>query len=199
MQALKEIVALYHSLKTIKAKAVLIGGHAVSARSVARYTKDLDLLFYVTSDREAETIILFLQGLGYRVKEVFENTFAKRLATVRLLSPSTKSPETVLDLIFTVTGIEAEIVNDATEIEIINGHSILVATIPCLIVMKLIASAEKARKQDIPDIMTMLKFATKSEIKRVDQLIKLVAKRGLRINQNISKLWKKLLADFKGN
>ena len=44
-------------LNAVKASWALIGGLAVSARTVPRFTKDLDFAIAVTSDDEAEDVV----------------------------------------------------------------------------------------------------------------------------------------------
>ena len=56
----------------------------MSVRSEPRLTRDADLAVRVPDDRDAETLVLALQGRGWRVVTAIEQDAARRLATVRL-------------------------------------------------------------------------------------------------------------------
>ena len=59
-------------LNALKAQWALIGGLAISVRSVPRFTKDLDFAVAVTDDSEAEDVVHRLGGRGYRPVELLE-------------------------------------------------------------------------------------------------------------------------------
>lgn len=56
--ALRQAVA---DLSALKARWALIGGLAVSARTIPRFTKDLDFAVAVADDGEAESVVHRLQ------------------------------------------------------------------------------------------------------------------------------------------
>lgn len=53
-------------LSALKVRWALIGGLAISVRSVPRFTKDLDFAVAVADDSEAEGVVHRLGGRGYR-------------------------------------------------------------------------------------------------------------------------------------
>jgi len=61
----------------------LIGGLAVSFRTVERFTKDIDLVIAVENDQQAESCVRERAGLGYQVQTLLEQTKHGRIATVR--------------------------------------------------------------------------------------------------------------------
>ena len=65
----------------------VVGGLAVSGRAAPRFTQDADLAVAVQGDREAESLIRWLQGRGYVVLATVEQQAVGRLATVRLVPP----------------------------------------------------------------------------------------------------------------
>ena len=83
----------------------LIGGLAVSARAEPRTTRDVDVIVAVSNDAEAEEVIFSLQGAGYRVSMVLEQTSTARLATVRLLPPDESNRGALVDLLFASSSI----------------------------------------------------------------------------------------------
>lgn len=78
--ALRQAVA---DLNTLKLRWALIGGLAISVRSVPRFTKDLDFAVAVANDPEAEDVVHRLQGRGYRPAEILEQDYMERLSGVR--------------------------------------------------------------------------------------------------------------------
>jgi len=80
-----EVVArVAGDLTALKARFALIGGVALAARAVPRFTADLDFAVAVPSDAEAERLVFDLQQRGYEIFRAFENRSSQRLATVRL-------------------------------------------------------------------------------------------------------------------
>ncbi len=61
----------------------LVGGLAVSVRTEPRFTRDVDLVVTIKGDREAESLVYFLQNRGYSVQATMEQEAVGRLATGR--------------------------------------------------------------------------------------------------------------------
>ena len=70
-------------LDALKVRWALIGGLAISVRSVPRFTRDLDFAVAVADDSEAEDVVHRLRGRGYR-PEILEQDYVERLSGVRL-------------------------------------------------------------------------------------------------------------------
>jgi hypothetical protein len=75
--ALRRAIA---DLNAIKVQWSLIGGLAISVRSVSRFTKDLDFAVAVAGDLEAEDVVHRLRGRGYQPVEVLEQDYVERPA-----------------------------------------------------------------------------------------------------------------------
>jgi hypothetical protein len=71
-------------LDALKVRWALIGGLAISVRSVPRFTKDLDFAIAVANDSEAEDVVHRLRGRGYQPVEILEQNYVERLSGVRL-------------------------------------------------------------------------------------------------------------------
>ena len=158
------------------AKFAIIGGVAVSIRTIERFTKDLDIALAVQSDSEAEAVVLSLSRSGYFVETVIEQDETNRLATVRLSFPG--PPKILVDLLFASSGIELEIVVAAEEAEIFPGMYGLVATIPSLIALKVLSANEKNRLQDILDLQNLINESTQDDIATARELLSLITERG---------------------
>jgi hypothetical protein len=102
----------------------LVGGLAVSARAEPRFTRDVDFAVALKSDREAETLILAIQARGYQIDTILEQESTGRLATVRLVAPGSGEYGVILDLLFASSGIEPEVVERATVIEVFPGFNL---------------------------------------------------------------------------
>jgi hypothetical protein len=66
-------------LDALERRWALVGGLAVSARTEPRFTRDADLVVFVTDDRDAEVLVLALQVAGYRVLAAVEEEATGRL------------------------------------------------------------------------------------------------------------------------
>lgn len=165
-------------LGRLEARWALVGGLAVSMRSEARFTRDLDLAVSVSDDDGAEELIRSLVAAGYRVLAMVEQEPVARLATVRLSPPGSTSDDPLLDLLFASSGIEAEIVADAERLSLVPGLVIPVARTGHLIAVKLLATDPERRPQDGADLRKLRGVADGNEIERARQAIALIASRG---------------------
>ena len=169
-------------LGEIGAKTALIGGLAVGARTVPRTTRDVDFAVSVANDREAETIVQALLRRDFQVQATLEHT-SGRLATARLTSPADR--HVLVDLLFYFCGIEAEIVNQASEI-----GAYPVAERSHLLATKIIAG----RDEDLHDVTLLLAHMKADELRRAKQLLLLAEKRGFNAGRNLRQELKALIA-----
>jgi len=109
-----------------RARWAVIGGLAVSARGLARFTQDADIAVAVENDAEAERLVGAVAVGGFQIQTIIEQTATGRMATVRLSSgPYPTSP--LVDLLFASSGIEPEIVAVADSLEVFPGFTVPVA------------------------------------------------------------------------
>lgn len=180
-QVLRNLVA---DLDDTGCRWALIGGLAVSARARPRFTNDVDLAVAVASDAEAEALI-FALSKRYRVLACLEHEGRGRLSTVRLLPPGQDEEGIIVDLLFASSGIEPELVQSATRLEILDGLEMLVATTGHLLAMKLLAMDDVRRPQDRMDIMALLEQADAAELTRVREAIELIRQRGFHRDRDL--------------
>jgi predicted nucleotidyltransferase len=164
-------------------ECAVVGGIAVSFRSVERTTKDLDLAVAVTDDSEAEFIIANLASSGYRIGLVLESDVGGRLATVRLISEG--EMEIFIDLLFASSGIEREVVDRADPIELFPELTVKVATRPALIALKVLSADIRTRPQDVIDLGNLIKAATHDEISEAYELVQLITARKYNRDKNL--------------
>jgi hypothetical protein len=169
------LIQLSTDLLALRLRWALVGGWAVSLRAEPRTTRDVDVTVAVVSDREAERIAVDLRFRGYRYmpEPVVEQTAVNRLATVRLLSSATEA-EVVVDLLFASSGIEAEVIAAASQLEILPGFFAPVAQIGHLLALKVLAG----RPQDLADIEALRKFADERDLMLARTSCELITRRG---------------------
>jgi len=165
-------------LDTLGHRWALVGGLAVAVRAEPRFTRDVDLAVAVADDKTAEKLIFQLHGLGYRAITSLEHEVTGRLATIRLTPPVEAPRAVILDLLFASSGIESEVVANATAVEVFADVVIPVASTGDLIALKLLARDDRRRPQDYDDLMALLAEAPAAEIERARESVRLVTERG---------------------
>jgi len=174
-------------------KYALVGGLAVSFRTIERATKDVDFALATQNDNDAETLIRAFQVIGFQPTTLLEHKTHKVISAGRLLSE--EFPGIYLDLLFAASGIESEVVNSADLVEILPNLEVKVASLSSLIAMKVLSSTNKHRRQDLLDLDNLIKDASEDEITEAGKLIQLIEDRGYNHNQDLSKLYLKMLSE----
>jgi hypothetical protein len=185
--ALRRAVA---DLNALKAQWALIGGLAISVRSVPRFTKDLDFVVAVAGDSEAEEVVHRLGGRGYRPVELLEQEYVKRMSGVRL---ERGGSDVVVDLLFASSGIEGEVVAGATRLEVLPQLTAPVATTGHLIALKVLAG----RNQDLTDLEALIPGASAADLDVARSAVKLIQARGFNREQDVVADLDKLIADMR--
>jgi len=169
--ALRTVV---RDLRDLEREFALLGGFAVSARVEPRTTKDVDLAVVVDGDDDAEQLAFQLSQRGYSVDTTVEHTRSGRLATIRTTSPS----GAVVDLLFASSGIESEVVEASTALEILDGLTVRVASVAHLIAMKVLARDDRHRPQDRVDLAALFRVATSDDMRVAREALQLISHRG---------------------
>lgn len=177
MNQSRRAVEVVELLASLGHECALVGGLAVSVRGRERFTRDVDFAVAVENDEEAEALTFAMQERRYTLKEVIEQEVLDRLGTVRFRHPDDRVDEPSVDLLFASSGIENEIVEQATLVEWAPGISIPVASLPHLVAMKVLSEQEN-REQDRADLRVLLCVATDSEIDEARRLVRLIEERG---------------------
>lgn len=191
---LEEYVKLVAShLRGLKVEFAVVGGIAVSLRTIERFTKDVDFAISVSSDSEAESIVNALRDAGLRIA-MFLDKDDGGLMTVRLKTGV--DYEIYVDLLFATSGIENEVVANSIETEVFPGFIDRVATIPSLLAMKVLSADWKIRPQDILDIQSLLSEASPKHIAQSRQLLDLITERGYNRDKDLQAELDKYIAQF---
>jgi len=185
-QELRRAVA---DLNALKVRWALVGGLAISVRSVPRFTKDLDFAVAVADDAGAEGVVHRLRGRGYQPLEVLEQDYVERLSGVRL---ERGGSDVVVDLLFASSGIENEVVASATRLQVLPRLSAPVAITGHLIALKTLAG----RNQDLTDLGSLIPSASAEDLAIARQAVRLVQERGFNREQDIVADLDKLIAEL---
>ncbi len=185
----KVLTQLDTDLRALHQRWALVGGLAVSVRAEPRTTRDVDIVIAVADDRQAETVVAALRDRGYAVETLLEQEAIGRLATVRLLAPGEEPGGIIVDLLFSSSGVEPEIVAAAELLEILPGQAIPVATTGHLIAVKVLAG----RTKDFADIDSLLEEASPSDLEQARQLLHLIEDRGCARNQDLQAVFSERL------
>jgi hypothetical protein len=169
----------------------LVGGLAVSIRAEVRFTRDVDLAIATTTDADTERLVHQLRSKRYTVSAIVEQEATHRLATVRLLSSS----GTIVDLLAASCGIEPEIVERATKVQI--GESLISVACPEeLLAMKVLSSSKK-RRHDATDALALLQCNPNLDLAVVRAHLALIEKRGFHRQQDLSAKLAAILEDLR--
>src|ERR1035438_67800 len=182
--ALRRAVA---DLDALKVRWALIGGLAVSVRSVPRFTKDLDFAIAVANDSEAEDVVHQLRGCGYQPVQGREQEYVERLSGVRL---ERSGSDVIVDLLFASSGIENEVITSATRLEVLPQLSAPVATTGHLIALKTLAG----RNQDLTDLGSLIPAASTEDLDVAREAV--IHARGFNREQDVPADLDKLIAEL---
>jgi hypothetical protein len=148
----------------------------------------------LTSDAEAEALILRLRQRDYLVGSVIEQAAVGRLATVRL-SRAGEDQAPVIDLLFASSGIEAEIVADADPIEVLPRLTLGVARTGHLIALKVLSRDDLRRPLDHADLRALLRVASDVELARARDALELIAARNCHRGRSLLAEFEELLSN----
>ena len=151
----------------------VVGGVAVSARTVPRFTQDVDYSVAVGSDAAAQALGLHLFSCGFEQHSVLENTRTGRMATLRL-----RHDAIIVDLLLDASGIEAEIAAGATLVDLPGVGPCPVASISALLATKALARANRDRPEDEADLRRLASAASQSQWADALRLVGLIGQRG---------------------
>lgn len=164
----------------------VVGGLAVSVRAAPRFTQDADLAVAVQGDKDAESLIRWLQSRGYQVLATVEQQAVGRLATVRLVPPGETPEGILLDLLFASSGIEPEITEMAEPLEILPGLTVPVARSSHLMALKVLSRDDVRRPTDLADLRSLLAVASPREIQEAEGALDMIAQRGYHRDRDLA-------------
>lgn len=172
-------------LRGLKVEFALVGGIAVSLRTIERFTKDVDIAISVETSSAAEMVANSFRSAGFLIAYYLEKEDDGSLMTVRLTTGG--EVELFIDLLFATSGIEREVIADATEFEAFPGVVVKLATAPSLIAMKVLSADWKTRPQDVLDLQQLLEVTDSNDLATSRHLLDLITERGYNRNKDLQK------------
>ncbi len=139
-------------------------------------TRDADVAVLVRDDAESEALLHSLAGLGFVAETLIEQVATGRLATARLRHHDAGS--LVTDLLFASSGVESELVQSATRVEVLPGVVLPVATVGYLIALKLLSRDDRQRPNDADDLASLRDVATEADWAEAAHAVELIRQRG---------------------
>ncbi len=144
-----------------------------------------------------EALVRGLMMSGYGVVEMIEQAATGRFATVRLVTPGNDPASVVVDLLFASSGIEPEIVAQATALEIWPGTIGKVARTGHLIALKLLSRDPRKRPQDQVDLIALIAAADADERALAFAATRLIEDRGFSRDRRLVDDLQQLLAELR--
>lgn len=180
----KALFRLAGDFRALEVRWALVGGMAVSALAEPRTTQDVDVVLALPTEAEAERLVLLLRMRGYHdhpKQPLMQKKGTGRLLGVRLLAPLPDEEDTIVDLLFAMSGVEAEIVAAAQVFELMPGLYIPVARAGHILAMKILAG----RLVDQVDAQRLLAVMDESELQRAREALVLISSRGFDEGKNL--------------
>ncbi len=189
---LEHLRTVVNCMKQLDTRWALIGGLAVSVHGTPRTTRDIDLAIVLDTESDQKNLIDQLLKLGFNNKQILMQTEPTQKLGIRLTIPTLTKESAPLDLLYSSSGIEKEVVESAENIEIFPQIFIPIATRAHLLAMKILSENEADRIQDILDIKSLLSEATESDIKTAKEALALIEKRGFSRGKNLDQRFDQL-------
>ena len=171
----------------------MVGAVAVGARTEPRFTRDVDFVVSVASDREAEQVLGFLLRNGYELRELFQHEQTQEIVTARLVHSD--DPDVITDLLFQTSGIESEVVAGSEVVNVSPDQPVNVAQVGHLIAMKIFSRSEE-RPYDQADLIHLMKVATSDDLKLAEEAVKLIEQRKQPEDRNLLEELRELRKGF---
>ena len=178
MSILTQLETVAQDLNQLQVSWALIGALAVSVRTESRSTRDIDVALAVSTTEAQDDLVHRLSVLGYRNEQLLMHVLPVRKLGVRLEIRGDNQFPLALDLLFSSSGIEAEILAAASRVEMFPGLFVPVASRGHLIAMKVLSQNETDRLRDRVDLQQLLYQASAADIAIAEAGLKLIAQRG---------------------
>lgn len=183
-------------LSNLKVPWALVGALAVSVYAEPRTTRDIDVAVAVNAIEEQEALVKRLVALGYRNPQLLMHMLPTHRLGFRVEVRGSEEMPLALDLLFSSSGIEAEVVQSASRIEVFPQLFIPVASRGHLIAMKLLSQDESDRLRDRADLQQLLKLAAREDLVVVTEALRLIAERGFNRGRNLNEALSQALLSY---
>ena len=117
---------------------------------------------------------------------MFESKVTGYISTLRFNHPQdpVDAEEPTVDLLFSSSGIESELVRSATVMKTSSGATLRVARLPYLLALKTLSESDK-RPNDLDDLKALIRVASRDELREAGELVALIEERGYHRGMNL--------------
>lgn len=162
----------------------LVGALAVAVRAVDRKTRDIDFVVAVDSNIEADKLVYAMKCRGHHIRESLFHKPTEALATQRFVLAGSNEQRPNLDLLFRTSGIEREVVDAATDVALLDGTMVPVASRAHLIALKTLSESD-VRNRDRDDLLRLIEKAHESELEEARAACRLIEERGFHRDKDL--------------
>lgn len=149
----------------------------MSVRTEPRFTADIDLTVAVEDDQQAENVVNELMSRGFQTELSTLQTATARLGSTRLRHARFNDDAVACDLLFAISGIEEEIVEQAEVMAVVESLTIPVARTGHLLALKLLSDSTD-RPQDSVDARALLLSCDDHELSLARSACEAIVARG---------------------
>jgi len=161
---LTQLKYVCQDLNELRAKWALIGALAVGVYGEPRTTKDIDIAVVVANKAEQEALVNEFVKRGYGPPQLLWHAMPAHKLGNRLQVRGNVPNPTVVDLLFSSSGIENEVVTRAQKLEVFPGLEIPVASRGHLIAMKVLSKDDFDRIRDNSDLQQLVNGASEIDL-----------------------------------
>jgi len=182
---LSELKKVVRDLDDLSLDWALVGGLACGVYAEPRTTKDIDIAIICDHIDQEEKIVDQLLQRGYHHKQLLMHINPTFRLGVRLNILSDKPYAVPLDLLFSSSGIEDQVVRAAQTIELLPGLFVPVACRGHMIAMKVVSQDDDDRIQDKVDLKSLIKGASQEDLLVAKEALSLITERGHNRGKNL--------------
>jgi predicted nucleotidyltransferase len=193
LSALRKVT---EDLNATKRSWCLIGALAVSVYSEPRTTRDIDIAIALDDRSEQDSFVEVLIAAGYRSHQVLMHVEPVQRLGHRIVLEGSHGMTVAIDLLFSSSGIETEVVREAVTIEILPDLEVPVASRPHLLAMKVLSRNDSDRVRDDLDLQGLLAEASPVDIEAAKTALKMITSRGYNRGKDLEAEFELVLARY---
>lgn len=175
---LSQLKTVAQMLTELDTPWALIGALAVSVYTEPRTTRDIDVAVALASDDDRQKLLNAFQAKGFGDPTILMHVSPTHKLGYRFQVPSKNGIPVAADLLFSSSGIEREVVEGATLLEVFPNLSIPIASIGHLIAMKVLSQNDSERLNDRVDLQKLFSIAQEVDLNQAREALGLITERG---------------------
>jgi len=182
---LAELRRIAEDLNQLNLRWALVGGLAYSVHAEPRTARDVDVALAVSGNEEMDLIADALIKKGYWDKQILFAASPVRRMGGRIMVPSQRPYAIPLNLLSSSSGIEHEVVEHATALEILPNLTVPVASRGYLLAMKVLSQNHPDRLHDKTDLNALILNSDPQDVKTARKALELITSRGFNHDRNL--------------